>query len=325
MKLPTLSIIIPNYNHGHFLPVAVNAILKQSAQPLEVIIIDDGSTDDSVEVIQALAGQHRVIQFHQNEKNQGVLPTVNRGIDLARGEYVFLSSADDEILPGFLEKSLQILTQHPQAGLSCTIGHWREEATGLHWHMGVGMAETPSYLSPQRMVELERKGRLFIPGHTTILKREALIEAGKLIPELKLAVDWFIAYVIGYRHGICVVPEPLAVLKIQPKSYYKRLRQDTKTYREVLAVMVELLNQPGFRDAAVPIQEGGSLYIFGWPMLRVLLSRPANRRFFTLNFLRKCLWHCAKLMLKKITPVFLGNLYLRFADYRARAPKPVTH
>src|SRR6185436_11843228 len=104
MKLPTLSIIIPNYNHGHCLPVAVNAILQQSAQPLEVIIIDDGSTDQSVEIIQELARRHPVIQFHHNEKNEGVLFTINRGIDLARGEYVFSSSADDEILPSFLEK-----------------------------------------------------------------------------------------------------------------------------------------------------------------------------------------------------------------------------
>lgn len=319
MNLPTLSIIIPNFNHGKYLPVAVGAILKQSAQPLEVIIIDDGSTDNSVEILQNLARQHPVIQFHQNEKNQGVLFTVNRGIDLARGEYVFLSGADDEVLPGFLEKSLQVLAQHPQAGLSCTIGDWREEATGLNWHMGVGMADTPSYLAPERMVELEQAGRLFIPGHTTILKRAALIEAGKLIAELKLTVDWFIAYVIGYRYGICVVPEPLAIFKILPKSYYQRVRQDKAAYREVLVGMLNLLNQPKYQDAAARIREGGSLYVFGWPMLKLVVGHPANRCFLTLLFLRKCGWHCTKLILKKVTPAFVGNLYLRLAGYRASA------
>jgi glycosyltransferase involved in cell wall biosynthesis len=321
MNLPTLSIIIPNFDHGKHLPVAVGAILKQSAQPLEVIIIDDGSTDDSVEIIQALARQHPVIQFHRNEKNQGVLFTVNRGIDLAHGEYVFLSSADDEVLPGFLEKSLQVLAQHPKAGLSCTIGDWREEATGLNWHMGVGMADTPSYLSPERMVELERQGRLFIPGHTTILKRAALIEAGKLIPELKLTVDWFIAYVIGYRYGICVVPEPLAIFKILPKSYYQRVRQDQAAYREVLVGMLNLLNQPKYQDAAARIREGGSLYVFGWPMLKLVASQPSDRSFLTPTFLRKSVWHCTKLILKKFTPAFVGNIYFRFAGYRASTSK----
>ncbi len=321
MKLPTLSIIIPNYNHGHCLPVAVHAILKQSAQPLEVIIIDDGSTDDSVEIIQKLAREHPVIKFHRNEKNIGVMDTVNRGIDFAQGDYLFFSAADDEILPGFLEKSLNILAQHREAGLSCTIGDWREEATGLNWHVGVGMADKPSYLSPQRMVELERSGRLFIPGHTTILKKAALIEAGKLIPELKLTVDWFIAYVIGFRDGICVVPEALAVFKILPKSYYQRVRQDAAAYREVLASMLDLLSSPKYQDAAAMIQQGGSLYIFGWPMLKLVLGQPAYRRFLTFAFLRKCLWHCTKLNLKKITPAFVGNLYFKIAGYRVQPTK----
>lgn len=322
MKLPTLSIIIPNYNHGHCLPIAVNAILKQSVQPFEIIIIDDGSTDESVDVIEGLAGRYATIKFFRNNQNRGVCFTVNRGIEMARGEYVFLSSADDKILPGFLEKSLQVLARHPVAALSCTIGDWRELATGMNWHVGIGMAETPSYLSPARMVELERQGRFYIPTHTTILKRSALIEAGKLIPELQTTVDWFVIYVMGYRHGICVVPEPLAVLQISPDSYYKRVRRDARSYRAVLVCLLDLLNQPTYQDAAALIREGGSLYIFALPMLKVLLSRPADRRFITLNYLRKCLSHSNKLFLKRFTPAFLGNWYFRLAGYRARVPKP---
>src|SRR5882672_7454995 len=179
MNLPSLSVIIPNYNHGKHLPVALNAIFRQPVKPLEILIIDDGSTDDSVELIKNLVRQYPTIKFYQNEQNRGVSYTLNRGIDLARGEYAFFPAADDEILPGFLEKSLSLLAQHPQAGLSCTIGDWREVNTGLNWHMGVGMAHSPAYLSPDEMVKLEKRGRLFIPGHTTIMKRSAHIAAGK--------------------------------------------------------------------------------------------------------------------------------------------------
>jgi glycosyltransferase involved in cell wall biosynthesis len=325
MSLPSLSIIIPNFNHGDCLPTAVKAILEQSSKPLEIIIIDDGSTDHSVEVIKGLASRHPVIRFYRNEKNQGVCFTVNRGIDLAKGDYLFLSGADDEVLPGFLEKSLRLLAEHPQAGLSCTIGDWREVSTGLNWHVGVGMAEKPSYLPPAKMLELERSGRLFIPGHTTILKRTALIEAGKIIPELKLTVDWFVSYVIGFRHGICFVPEPLAVFKILPNSYYKRSRRDKQGYREVLEHMVRLLIQPKYQDATKFIREGGSLYIFGMPMLQLLWSRPEYRRFLNLPFMRKNLWHCTKLILKKFTPAFLGNLYFRISGYRAPSSRRLSN
>jgi glycosyltransferase involved in cell wall biosynthesis len=320
MNLPRLSVIIPNYNHGHCLPVAVDAILKQSALPHEIIIIDDGSTDNSVGILQELADRHPLVKFHRNERNLGVCPTVNRGLDFAIGEYVFLSGADDKVLPGFFEKSLRVLAQHPQAGLSCTVGDWRETATGLNWHMGVGMAETPSYLSPERMVELEHQNRFYIPGHTAIMRRSALFEAGKLIPELRLVVDWFTNYVIGFRYGICVVPEPLAVFEISSNSYYQRNRRDQEIYRSVLEFMLELFNQPKYQDAAEFIRRAGSLYIFGVPMLKLLLSRREYRRFLTPIFLRKNLWHNTKLILKRFTPAALGNLYFKLSGYRAKTP-----
>ena len=320
--VPTLSIVIPNYNHGQYLPAAVNAILKQSVQPAEVVIIDDGSTDNSVQIVEQLAAKHSVIRFYRNEQNRGAVFTLNRGIDLATGDYIFLSSADDEVMPGFLEKSLRVLAQYPQAGLSCTIGDWREVATGLNWHVGVGMADSPTYLSPERMIELERKGRFYIAGHTAVMKRTALIEAGKCIPELKMAVDWFNNYVIGFRYGICYVPEPLAVFNIHPNSYYKKSRRDPQLYREVLEEIMRRLTLPENRDVAERIREAGSLYSFASPMLKVLRSKPEYRRFITPTFLRKNLWHSTRLFLKKFTPAPIGNLYFKFAGFRAKTPPP---
>jgi glycosyltransferase involved in cell wall biosynthesis len=318
MSLPEFSIVIPNYNHGKHLPVAVNAILRQPAQPLEILIIDDGSTDNSLEIIDEMARQHSLIRPYRNEKNCGVSLTLNRGIDLARGEYLYFPGADDEIQPGFLEKSLQLLSQHPEAGLCCTIGDWREVETGLNWHMGVGMTDRPAYLSPQEMVDLDKRGRLYIPGHTTIMKRSALVEAGKFLVELKHCNDWFANYVIGFRYGICVVPEPLAVFNIYPNSYFKRSVRDKAGYRAVLLRMLQLLNQKEYQQPAELIREAGSLYIFGQPILRLLLSCPEYRRFLTPAFVRKNLWHITKLLLKPWIPTALGNWYLRLSGYQAK-------
>ena len=320
MNLPTLSIIIPNYNHGHCLPVAMEAILRQSAQPLEVIIIDDGSTDRSVQVIEDLANRHSLIKFYRNPRNLGVCLTVNRGMDLARGEYVFSTAADDVILPGFFEKSLQVLAQYPQAGLSCTIADWREAATGLHWHVAVGMAERPSYLSPERMMELERQRRLFISSNSTVFKRSVLLETGKLVPELQSSADWFACSVIGFRFGICYVPEPLAVLNILPNSYYQRIRRDPQSHRQMLEAILQFLNRPEYRDLALRMREAGSLYHFGIPMLKLLLGRPKYRHLITPVLVRNGIWRSTQLLLKKFTPTPLGNLLFRLAGYRARTP-----
>src|ERR1043166_952802 len=109
MNRPKLSVIVPNYNHGHYLPVCLQSILDQSWPADEIIVIDDGSTDNSVEVIEGFARRHSNIRFYRNLENLGVVATINRAFSLVNGEFVFGSAADDHILPGLFEKSLRLL------------------------------------------------------------------------------------------------------------------------------------------------------------------------------------------------------------------------
>src|SRR5882724_6618778 len=134
-SFPSLTVVVPNYNHAKYLDQSLPSILKQSFQPLEVLVLDDASTDNSVEVIRRIAAQNPLVRLVQNEKNLGVMPNLNKGLELARGDYVFIGSADDLVLPGLFEASLRLLAQHPRAGLSCTVCEWRYEGTELSWYM----------------------------------------------------------------------------------------------------------------------------------------------------------------------------------------------
>jgi len=323
VSLPALSVIVPNYNHAHYLPRSLTAIVQQSTQPMEVIVIDDASTDNSVELIQSLAAKYSVIRFYRNQQNRGSLFTVSRGLELAKGDYVLTAAADDEVLPGFFEKSLRLLGKHPEAALSATITEFREAHTGVNWLWGAGIVEAPTYLSPAHMVDCERKGKFYIPPNSVIFRTSALREVGNFIPELKFCCDWYAMYVAGFRHGICFVPEPLAIFHVQANSYYHKIRRDKAEYRRVLELLLERLNQPENRTVLEFIREGGSLFLYGMPMLRLLLSRPQYRHLITPTFLRKNLSHSAKLFLKNHSPAFLVNLYLKLSGNRkATAAEP---
>src|SRR5687768_4683791 len=143
MSLPEVSVVMPNYNHGRYLARSLPAVLGQSLPPLEVIIIDDASTDNSADIIQDFARRYPLIRFHRQDRNQGVVAAMNLGLNLARGQYIYYAAADDEALPGLFEKSLTLLSRYPDASLSCSISEWREVATGLNRHMGVGMGSQP--------------------------------------------------------------------------------------------------------------------------------------------------------------------------------------
>src|SRR5438046_2743358 len=92
--LPSYSVVIPNFNHGHYLEAALEAHLGQSAPPLEIIVVDDASSDGSVAIVERLAAQHSSLRLIRLARNGGVNAAINRGLGEARGTYVKISAAD---------------------------------------------------------------------------------------------------------------------------------------------------------------------------------------------------------------------------------------
>jgi glycosyltransferase involved in cell wall biosynthesis len=116
------SVIIPCYNYGRYLEEAVGSILNQTFQDFEIIIINDGSTDNTISVAERLIAQYHDHQIRLiNQENSGQ-PAIsrNRGINEAIGEYILCLDADDMILPTMLEKCLDILRQDKNAAIAYT-------------------------------------------------------------------------------------------------------------------------------------------------------------------------------------------------------------
>lgn len=101
VSLPVISIVIPMYNRAHFIARAINSCLQQDFQNFEIVCVDDGSTDKTVDVVKEMADPRIVLFYH--EKNQGIGPTRNAGMHNARGAWIILLDSDDELLPGALE------------------------------------------------------------------------------------------------------------------------------------------------------------------------------------------------------------------------------
>jgi glycosyltransferase involved in cell wall biosynthesis len=115
--IPLVSVVIPCFNYGRFLPEAVDSVLSQGVTDLEVIIVDDGSTDETPEVVARLTDPRiRAYRF----QNGGNSAARNHGIELARGEFLAFLDADDRWLPGKLERQLALLEAEPGVGMVFT-------------------------------------------------------------------------------------------------------------------------------------------------------------------------------------------------------------
>ncbi len=110
---PLVSVVFPCYNAAAFLRESLDSIVNQTYRNLEIIILDDGSTDDTVPIIKEYAARDPRIVFHKNPENKKLIYTLNRGIDLATGKYIARMDADDISMPDRIEKLVDALERNP--------------------------------------------------------------------------------------------------------------------------------------------------------------------------------------------------------------------
>lgn len=315
MPFPSLSVVIPNFNHSDHLAACLASVMNQSVPATEVVVIDDGSTDNSLQVLEELARKYSILKIYSNEKNLGIFPTVNRGIELARGDYYLSLAADDKVKPGFFEKALGLLGQHPQAGFCGAICQFEDLGRGLKYYYGLNVAEKPRYFSPEEMVQKSRCGRLQIFATPMILRRQCLIDAGKFEAEMKWCSDWFTCWVIGYRHGICFIPEILGEFKKYPTSYSGKGMRDSRERIEIYRSILDHLALPQYAESAERIRRGAALASFGKEMLWLIARHQTYRRFLTPAYLRRALWWSLKAETKEVLPDFLARWCMNVAGY----------
>lgn len=170
---------MPVYNGEKYLAEAIESILNQTFTDFEFLIINDGSTDNSVEIISSYKDPR--IKLVHNDKNLGLIHTLNKGIDLSRGEYIARMDCDDISLPDRLGKQVAFMDSHPYVGISGT------------WFRHIGEKGGKSFFLPTEHEHI-RCGLLFhtMLAHPSLLMRKKLLLTNNLYynPAYKNAEDY---------------------------------------------------------------------------------------------------------------------------------------
>lgn len=206
---PLISVIIPTYNLATHLAEAVASVHAQDWTNLEIIVVDDGSTDDTATVLDALTEAGDLRWFRQN--NAGAAAARNRGIQEAKGEWIAFLDADDLWLPGKLAAQFQRLEQNPEAVFSYTDVRLRSESNSER-DLECGTDGQPLLL---RLLA----GNLFATP-TVIVKRERLEEIGLFDTALRTGEDWDMWLRLACHFAHVRVPKPLVVIRESSRSKF---------------------------------------------------------------------------------------------------------
>src|SRR5687768_15327266 len=174
---PLVSVIIPVYNYDRYLAESIESVLSQTCKQLEVIVVDDGSTDQSGEVARSFAAKG-VRYCHQ--VHAGIGPTRNKGVELAQGDYLAFLDADDRWPQEKLERQLRAFNIDPT--LEMVFGQAVQLQNGPAWESGVKDKQRPVAGMVPGMV----------PG-TMLIKRAAFFRVGNFQGDWKVGefIDWY--------------------------------------------------------------------------------------------------------------------------------------
>jgi glycosyltransferase involved in cell wall biosynthesis len=215
LKPALVSIIVPSYNHGRFLRSGLAAVQSQTLNDWELILIDDGSSDDSVAIAREIAASDRRIQVHVNERNLGTYGTQERARALARGRYVAILNSDDLWESTKLETQIAVLEANPEVSFSYTLG-WKIDENGNVDQSEDVHADWPRDLIQQPLPYLLYENRILASSvvfHADDLRFE---------PSMRYSGDWVALLGSARRGSAACVAERLTYWRIHSNNTFVR-------------------------------------------------------------------------------------------------------
>lgn len=269
-RLPLVSIVVPNYNHLKFLPERLSSIERQTFTDYELILLDDASTDGSREYLEAYANAQKATWLPNQHNSGSPFVQWNRGVQAARGQYVWLAESDDSARPELLDQLVAVLNRNSGVGLVEADSQCIDEAGDVtgpllrnetesftdHWQQSFqsdGHDEIQNFLYVQNT----------IPSASAVLfRRETYLQAGLAKTDFRISGDWLQwirLLMVGDR---AFLAQPLSYSRIHTASQRHRTSNDGRY--EIESVRVQRWIRKRLHVRSDRRRLGAERYATGW-------------------------------------------------------------
>jgi glycosyltransferase involved in cell wall biosynthesis len=250
---PTVSVIIPTYNRGWILKEAIDSVLVQDYANYELIVVDDGSTDNTHEILESYGRDISVFR----QTNQGVSAARNRGIDEAGGQLIAFLDSDDIWLPRKLSRQVDFFKLHPDAVINQTEEIWIRN--------GVRVNPTARHRKPSGMI-FERSLELCLVSPSAVMIKETLLETvGAFDENLPACEDYDLWLRIGCRFPVHLIDTPLIIKRGGHRDQLSKAPGLDRFRIQSLKKIIESgqLTESQYRAAVCKLQDKCAIYAGG--------------------------------------------------------------
>jgi glycosyltransferase involved in cell wall biosynthesis len=209
-RAPQVSVIIPTYNHAAYVGQAIQSVLNQDYDAYEIVVVDDGSEDNTSEVVAQFGDRVRYIW----QENRGLPGARNIGIKAARGDFIALLDADDTWLPGFLSATVARLAAEPGLGAVHT-GFFFVDERGQR----LPQISTET-VSDDQMYDRLLDGEFFVPA-AVVARRECYDQVGLFDEAFRASEDWDIWLRVAREYRFAGIPRPLVNYRMHGNNMSK--------------------------------------------------------------------------------------------------------
>lgn len=302
-----ISVIIPLYNKRESIARAITSVVTQVPAPREIIVVDDGSTDGSGEIVEAMTTQHPQLNLIRQE-NRGVSAARNRAIEAAEGEFIALLDGDDTWREGYIAEICQLISTYPDCGAYATGFYIVDDAERV-------IADTPKSEGVVDFFAESQSHYVLIPSATT-LNRSLALQLGGFPEGMRMGEDQYLWIKIARAAKVCTSPKPLVDYSRSAENRSAaiyRPEQSVHSLEELYDPTAEDLSNEylarvALGKALVQSAKGGTdearrtadffaytnLHRRALCKLRVLNSLPAGWRNKALNIYNRIAWLVAK-------------------------------
>ncbi len=202
--MPLVTVVTPTYNAAHYLAETIESVLHQTYSQIEYVVLDDGSTDNTIEVLKRYDG--RILW--DSHPNMGEALTVNKGWAMAHGDYVAIVNADDPVLSGWLQTCVEYLDAHPEVLVAYPDWHMIDSAGGLI---------KPIQVYDYDYVNMVRWHHC-LPGPGAVIRRKVFELEGGRNPKYRYVGDFEYWLRLGIHGPFARIPETLATWRFHAGS-----------------------------------------------------------------------------------------------------------